>query len=97
MRLPPAPWFHSDDTEMAISIVEALARDGRIDQDALAVRFADRFQRDPDRGYGSMARIILKKIAAGTSWPTASAEGFAGEGSLGNGAAMRAAPLGALL
>jgi len=39
-NLPAGPWFHTDDTEMAISIVCVLKCHGYIDQDALAKRFA---------------------------------------------------------
>ncbi|MCI0700984.1 MAG: ADP-ribosylglycohydrolase family protein [Planctomycetia bacterium] len=41
-RLPPRPWRRTDDTETALAIVEVLNRFGRIDQDALAQRFAER-------------------------------------------------------
>jgi len=50
-ELPAGPWFHTDDTEMAISIVAVLKSHGELNQDALARRFARRFERDPDRGY----------------------------------------------
>jgi ADP-ribosylglycohydrolase len=84
--LPRARWRYTDDTAMALSIVEVLGAHGRIDQDALAEAFARRFLDDPDRGYGGMAREILFGIASAA---------FDGEGSMGNGGAMRAAPLGA--
>jgi ADP-ribosylglycohydrolase len=42
------PWRYTDDTEMAICIVEELARVGAIDQKALAAAFAQRM--DPARG-----------------------------------------------
>ena len=61
-NLPAGPWFHTDDTEMAISIVAVLKSHGCIQQDALAKRFARRFERDPDRGYGSMTRIQMREI-----------------------------------
>src|SRR5205809_3293647 len=64
-NLPAGPWFHTDDTEMAISIVAVLQSYGHLHQDALAKRFARRFERDPDRGYGSMTRIQMRQIAAG--------------------------------
>jgi ADP-ribosylglycohydrolase len=38
---------------------------------------------------------MLRLIREGTPWPIASAAAFDGQGSAGNGAAMRAAPLGA--
>src|SRR4051794_25314772 len=94
-RLPPRPWWRTDDTEMALAIVEVLNHFGRIDQDALARRFAARFAADPDRGYGKMARIILRSVLGGGDWKRASATAFGEAGSKGNGGAMRVAPLGA--
>jgi len=93
--LPAGPWFHTDDTEMAISIVSVLKSHGFIHQDALAKRFARRFERDPDRGYGKMTRIQMREIMAGANWRDTAAKAFGGQGSMGNGSAMRVAPLGA--
>ena len=93
--LPPGPWQHTDDTEMAISICAVLQHHGELNQDALARRFARRFERDPDRGYGSMTRIQLREINAGAEWRETAASAFGGQGSMGNGGAMRVAPLGA--
>lgn len=94
-RLPPGPWFHTDDTEMAFSIVEVLKLYGYIHQDALARRFAWRFEREPDRGYGSMTRAQLNEVIRGGDWRQGAASAFGGQGSMGNGGAMRVAPLGA--
>jgi ADP-ribosylglycohydrolase len=94
-QLPAGPWFHTDDTEMAISIAAVLKSHGRVEQDALAKRFARRWERDPDRGYGSMTRMQMKEMQLGQSWRETSARAFGGRGSMGNGGAMRAAPLGA--
>jgi ADP-ribosylglycohydrolase len=93
--LPAGPWFHTDDTEMAISIVAVLNSHGELNQDALARRFARRFERDPERGYGRMTRIQLREINAGAKWREMAANAFGGQGSMGNGGAMRVAPLGA--
>jgi ADP-ribosylglycohydrolase len=93
--LPGGPWFHTDDTEMALSIFEVLKYCGHIDPNELAMRFSERFRRDPERGYGNMARRILRDILAGEPWPQVSAAAFGGVGSMGNGGAMRVAPLGA--
>src|SRR5258707_11088677 len=93
--LPAGPWFHTDDTEMAISICAVLKSHGFIHQDALAKRFARRFERDPDRGYGKMTRIQMREIIAGAKWRDTAANAFSGQGSMGNGGAMRVAPLGA--
>lgn len=94
-NLPAGPWLHTDDTEMAISIVAVLKSHGHLHQDALAKRFARRFERDPERGYGKMTRIQLREINAGAKWRDTAASAFGGQGSMGNGGAMRVAPLGA--
>lgn len=93
--LPPAPWLWSDDTVMAVSIVEVLERHGHVQQDALAEAFARRFAEDTERGYGPMAYWLLHQLAAGEPWREVSSQVFSGQGSLGNGSAMRVAPLGA--
>jgi len=88
---PPWPW--TDDTEMAVSIVEELAAHGRIDQGSLAQRFAKRMTYG--RGYGQGAYTLLAKVREGEDWGVASRTLFRGMGSFGNGGAMRAAPIGA--
>jgi ADP-ribosylglycohydrolase len=93
-KLPVAPWHYTDDTAMALSIVETLGQHGRIDCDALARRFAQRFGEEPGRGYGGMAQRILAQIGSGVPWQEASAKAFGGEGSMGNGGAMRVGPVG---
>ena len=92
-QMPPGPWEWTDDTHMAISIVEVLCQLGRIDQDALAKAFADQFVHDPNRGYAAGAIRLLSRISEGADWRMISPRQF-GVGSYGNGAAMRAAPIG---
>jgi ADP-ribosylglycohydrolase len=80
---------------MALGIVEVLERFGAIDQDALARVFARRYGAEPNRGYGGAAHEILRNLLTGIPWqPTAKAV-FGGTGSMGNGGAMRVAPIGA--
>jgi ADP-ribosylglycohydrolase len=93
--LPQRPWPVTDDTMMALSIVEILDAHGCIEQDALADRFAARYAAAPDRGYGGMAHEILRAIGRGRSWREVAPAAFDGTGSMGNGGAMRAAPIGA--
>lgn len=92
--VPPAPWFVTDDTMMALSIVRCLKRYGHIEPEALATAFAREYARDPRRGYGGTAHGILQAIGEGTPWQTAAGRVFDGQGSCGNGGAMRAAPIG---
>lgn len=93
--LPEPPWTYTDDTIMAMSIVECLETHGRIVQDDLAERFASKFRAEPDRGYGSVAYWILSELARGNPWRGIASTVYDGAGSLGNGGAMRSAPLGA--
>lgn len=93
--LPPAPWRYTDDTVMALAVVQVLRDHGRIDQDALAANFALRYGRNRHRGYGATAHEILEGIGRGVPWRLAASGAFGGQGSRGNGAAMRVAPLGA--
>ena len=87
--LPDAPWTYTDDTEMALSIVEMLKECGSIDQDLLATRFANRMQFN--RGYGQGAYAVLCGVKEGLDWRLLTQIGFRGMGSFGNGAATRVA------
>ncbi|MZD08752.1 hydrolase [Streptomyces sp. SID5785] len=95
--LPAEPlWRWSDDTAQAVVLVEELAEgDGAVDQDRLAQRLATAYVDDTHRGYGASMHDVLRRIHAGAPWREVVAGQFEGQGSWGNGAAMRAAPLGA--
>ena len=90
-----ARWAWTDDTAMAISIVEQLREAGAIDPEALGRAFARRYAAEPARGYGAGAHRVLAAIADGVPHDAAARSVFDGQGSRGNGAAMRAAPVGA--
>lgn len=93
-ELPSGPWQWTDDTEMACSVLAVLVRHGAMDQDALAGSFAA--HHEADRGYGPAVNRMLRLIRQENGdWRVLAAELFNGEGSWGNGAAMRVAPLGA--
>jgi ADP-ribosylglycohydrolase len=92
-QVPSGPWQWTDDTEMAGSVVAVLAAHHRIDQDALARSFAE--HHDFDRGYGPAVNRLLRLVREGGDWRELAAALFKGQGSWGNGAAMRIAPLGA--
>jgi ADP-ribosylglycohydrolase len=91
--LPPETWQWTDDTQMALSIVETLREFDRIDQDSLAASFAHRYAQQPSRGYGGGARRLLQRIAGGEDWRQVAPQLFPG-GSYGNGGAMRVGPIG---
>jgi ADP-ribosylglycohydrolase len=93
--LPVPPWYLTDDSIMALSIMETLQAKGQIDQDYLAERFAINYKRNPRRGYGGMAHQILRSLYQGEDWRVIAPSVFDGMGSFGNGGAMRVAPLGA--
>src|ERR1044071_983164 len=75
------PWQWTDDTAMAISIVDELERHGTIDPDRLAAAFARRFAAEPDRGYGAGAYGLLSRVNLGASWREEVARMFGGKGS----------------
>lgn len=89
------PWYFTDDTVMAIGIFQILEKYGEINQGALARVFAENYALDWHRGYGGTAHSILRSIGEGQNWREAASGAFDGMGSMGNGGAMRAAPVGA--
>lgn len=92
--LPAPPWFFTDDTAMALSIVSVLQEHSEIMQDHLVESFVALY--DPSRGYGPAMHALLSKIRHRIpTWREESQALFRGEGSFGNGSAMRIAPLGA--
>ena len=92
-KLPPTPWHYTDDTNMALSLFQVLRQHGEIDQDSLVASFVEHF--DPMRGYGVGVRTMISRIGQGEGWRDVAQEMFWGEGSFGNGGAMRIAPVGA--
>ena len=87
----PLPW--TDDTHMALFVVEVLSQQGEIDQDQLALRFAQRFTADPERGYSAATWKFLKRAGWGGDWRELSRARFASS-SYGNGAVMQVALVG---
>jgi ADP-ribosylglycohydrolase len=94
-QLPLPVWHYTDDTVMALSILETLERHERIDQDQLAGLFLERFSAEPNRGYGAGLARLMRELERGGDWRLLSRTSFDGAGSFGNGAAMRVAPVGA--
>jgi len=94
-ELRPAPWSWTDDSAMAFVLFAHLVAHGEVQPDALAREFAAEYERDPSRGYGPSMHSILRRIGDGEDWQAVTTGQFGGQGSYGNGAAMRVAPLGA--
>lgn len=90
------PWHWTDDTAMALALLHVLTEHGAVEQQELAVSFAAMYASDPYRNFGHGMHQLLPKLGEDPgNWATYARTLFQGEGSLGNGAAMRAAPLGA--
>jgi ADP-ribosylglycohydrolase len=82
---------YTDDTQMMIALAESLIERGNIDQEHLARAFQAAY--DPSRGYGGGTRRVIQLWASGTPVASAAGQIFGGQGSRGNGAAMRIAPV----
>ncbi|WP_406464525.1 ADP-ribosylglycohydrolase family protein [Streptomyces sp. NBC_00111] len=95
-RTPHEPeWHWTDDTALALALQRVLDEYGEVVQDRLALYYALAFEADRARGYGHGMHILLPELLTSPAdWRTLAPGLFEG-GSLGNGAAMRVAPLGA--
>ena len=86
---------YTDDSEMMKGVLESIcANKGKFNGPDMAKTFVRNF--DHTRGYGAGAITVLMKIKDGDPWDKPAKEAFYGEGSLGNGAAMRICPIGLL-
>lgn len=84
----------TDDTAMTIGVAQSLlARDG-FDGAHMATVLAEGYAAEPWRGYGAGPPQVFAALDRGLAWDEAAAGLFGGQGSHGNGGAMRAAPVG---
>jgi ADP-ribosylglycohydrolase len=90
----PGPWRWTDDTAMALALVDTLAERGDVEESALAHAWLERWRREPWRGYGPGMHRLFEALGEGARWQDVTRSLFEG-GSFGNGSAMRVAPLGA--
>jgi poly(ADP-ribose) glycohydrolase ARH3 len=94
------PLIWTDDTALTLALAQYLAdrlEGGEpFDPEALATYFARAWAADPHRGYGASPPHIFSTLLARGDWRGAARSLFGGEGSLGNGGAMRVAPIGLL-
>ncbi len=94
-EIPETKWEFTDDTVMSIAIFEELEKKGDINQDDLIKTFCKNHDLDVNRGYGATLRRLLREVKSGGDWRDLSKSMFDGQGSMGNGAAMRVCPIGA--
>jgi poly(ADP-ribose) glycohydrolase ARH3 len=88
---------YTDDTAMAIAMAESLIDKGDLDAQHLGDTFNAHYRNEPWRGYGPGPPRIFERVQQqGCSYAQAARMLYGGEGSLGNGAAMRIAPLAVL-
>ena len=88
-------WKWTDDTALALELVAELRDNGAVDPDSLALRFCNRYLADRNRGYGGAMHSLLPQLWSKSAWREAAGGLFDGQGSYGNGSAMRVPPLGA--
>jgi poly(ADP-ribose) glycohydrolase ARH3 len=82
---------YTDDGQMALALAEYLAVHDSIVPNLLMQSFVDAYE--PWRGYGRGARVIIEAFRDQADYEFVAQHLFPG-GSLGNGAAMRSAPVG---
>jgi poly(ADP-ribose) glycohydrolase ARH3 len=82
----------TDDTQMTMGVVSSLVEHEGFDEEHMAGVFARNYE--PSRGYGLSTSQILQRLRRGEPWNVPAKEAFGGEGSYGNGSAMRVAPIG---
>ncbi|RLB41993.1 MAG: hypothetical protein DRH12_06795 [Deltaproteobacteria bacterium] len=86
---------YTDDTAMAIGLAESLVERGDVDQEHIGERFRFNYEAEPWRGYASGPPTIFSLVSRrNVRYVEAARSLFGGEGSLGNGAAMRIVPVG---
>ncbi|MGQ9515056.1 MAG: ADP-ribosylglycohydrolase family protein [Thermoproteota archaeon] len=85
---------YTDDTAMMIGMAESLIEVRGFDGEHMAKKFVEDYEKEPWRGYGPGPPLIFKKIKAGRKWDEELDKEIFPDGSFGNGAAMRIAPIG---
>jgi poly(ADP-ribose) glycohydrolase ARH3 len=86
---------YTDDTAMALGLAESIIEAGGLDPHHLGDTFRANFEREPWRGYASGPPTVFSLVERrGMSYTEAAHALYGGQGSFGNGAAMRIAPLG---
>jgi poly(ADP-ribose) glycohydrolase ARH3 len=89
----PERLTYTDDTAMTIGVGRSLVECEGFDGEHMAESLATIYGREPWRGYGAGPPLVFARHRLGVPWDEAAASLFGGEGSYGNGAAMRVAPV----
>ena len=82
---------YTDDGQMALVLAEHLTENSQIDPNDLMRRFVQAYE--PWRGYGRGARVLIEAFRDEADYEFMAEHIFPG-GSMGNGGAMRSAPVG---
>ncbi|MBW1713284.1 MAG: ADP-ribosylglycohydrolase family protein [Deltaproteobacteria bacterium] len=77
---------YTDDTQMAIGLLESLVEARGFDPGLCAARWLANYE--PQRGYGGRIHLLMTRLAQGDNWDEVGTDSF------GNGSAMRIGPLG---
>lgn len=93
LQTSPPNLSYTDDTAMTIAVARSLIECEGFDGAHMAATLADGYENEPWRGYGAGPPRVFANLARGVPWDEAAASLFGGEGSYGNGAAMRVAPV----
>lgn len=89
------PIHYTDDTAMTRAICKSLTEEKKYDNRSMAKAFVQEFFKEPGRGYGAAVGTVFKRLRdtnpEDVTLPARSQ--FDGQGSYGNGAAMRISPV----
>lgn len=91
---PRAVVRYTDDTVMTAALARCLVEHGSVDPAAVAAAFDDAYRAEPERGWGRTLPAVLDLVGRGVDRARAPQLVFDGQGSEGDGAAMRVAPIG---
>jgi poly(ADP-ribose) glycohydrolase ARH3 len=87
--------IYTDDTAMALGLAESLIERGDLDPQDLGKKFHQNYLNETWRGYGPGPPALFRMVERSKIGYAAAAKSlYRGQGSFGNGAAMRIAPLG---
>ena len=89
------PILYTDDSAMTRAICKSLAEQNKYDNHSVAHEFVKEFFKDPNRGYGQAVGKVFERLRDENPEDVTlpARQQFDGQGSYGNGAAMRISPV----